>query len=148
MWRISGLPRTIVQYAVLYVVLVVVTRRKSVGAAIFFVCMLAVPSARGSVFSALPICAVIAGSSTWILARTGLVAATVYVFTMNTLDRSVWPTHLNSWMLCPLVVSLGLVIGLTGIGLVLATGKLKTFSTRAIKNPIQFGKQVSDRSVG
>lgn len=128
MWRICGIPRTVVQYAVIYVVLVVVAKRKSLGAAIFFLCMLVVPSTRGSIRSALPIDSVIGGSSTWVLTKNGLVAAAAYVFTMNTLDRSVRPTRLNSWMVSPMALSLVLVSGLVAIGLLLATGKYNAFS--------------------
>jgi hypothetical protein len=126
LWRISNLPRFVAQYTVLYVILRVTFRTSKLATFTFFVCMLFVPSTRGSVLTALPVHFVIAASSAWIFARTGLAAAASYLFTLSTLDRCPWPETVNSWMVVPQSLSLCMLLTLCATGFALAVG-LKPF---------------------
>jgi serine/threonine protein kinase len=122
MWRIGNLPVHVAQYAVLYVILRFVMRNNALANAIFFLCMLLVPGTHGSVLSALPVYAVIAGLATWIFARTGIVAAAAYLFTLSTIDRCVWPHRLGNWLVAPMVLSLSMIFILVAIGFSIAIG--------------------------
>lgn len=143
MWRICNLPRTVAQYAVLYIVLVWLVRRKSVATAVFFLCMLVVSSTHGSLLSALPISVVIGASASWIFARTGLVAAAAYLFTLNTLDRNIWPHNSTGWMLGPMIFSLALISALVAVGFFLATRKSRVFSNEVHRHS-QLATSTSD----
>ena len=123
-WRIGTLPEQVALYAVLFVILRVLLRNTIRASCVFFLCMILFPATHGSILAALPIYAVLGAFGTFVLARSGLVAAASFMFTLKTVDRCVWPHEWN-WMLWSTFLSIGLIVALLGFGFFLASGIAK-----------------------
>jgi serine/threonine-protein kinase len=115
--------------AVLFLVFLLLVRRRWVAAIITVLFIIAQGSTRGALVPALVVLAGLAIAETILLVRVGLIAAITAAFVNTIADNAPWPHDLGNWMSTSMVLTVLTVLAVAGSGFWLAIGDQRMFGT-------------------